>query len=399
HLIGPARRLVAGVGRFDAFLLVAAVWFLAKFLRYAVPPLFGTLQDAYGVSNAVVGGVFSALMLSYALLQFPSGALADRTGPTGVIAAGAAIAGGASLAVFLAEPFALLVVAMVGIGVGTGAHKTVAVRLLSTVYPARTGRALGALDTAGALGGVAAPAAVAALVGGTGWRVLFLAGGVAGVALAALVVRRVPRRVREAPESGRTAAADASACGYVTLFADRRFSLFVAVTVAFAFAYNGAVAFLPLYLTDAAGVSPGRAALLYSGLFAVSLVQAITGDLSDRVGRLPVMAGLLFFAGAGLALVLIAATPAVLAVAVLAFGVGGHGYRPVRGAYLVSIIPDDVAGGTLGIVRTLIMGSGAAAPAVVGYLSDVAGFDVAFGALVGVVAVALALVSVLIVAN
>ena len=67
--------------------------------------------------------------------------------------------------------------------------------------------------------------------------------------------------------------------------------------------------------------------------------------------------------------------------AVVAFGLGSHGFRPVRGSYLVSVIPESVAGGTLGVVRTLIMGAGALAPATVGYLSDAVGFGVAFLAL------------------
>jgi len=43
---------------------------------------------------------------------------------------------------------------------GTGAYKTVGVRLLSRTYPAQTGRVLGVFDTFGTFGGVAAPAAV-----------------------------------------------------------------------------------------------------------------------------------------------------------------------------------------------------------------------------------------------
>ena len=87
--------------RFDALVVTALVWFLGKFLRYAFPPLFGTLQDAYGVSTAVVGTAFSGLMLVYALAQFPSGTLADRLGAVRIIAGGAVVAavGALSLAV------------------------------------------------------------------------------------------------------------------------------------------------------------------------------------------------------------------------------------------------------------------------------------------------------------
>jgi len=80
-------------------------------------------------------------MAVYALLQFPSGAIADRVGAVRVIALGAVVAGVGSLALLFDTPFAVLAGAMLVIGAGTGAHKTVAIRLLSRVYPVRTGRA------------------------------------------------------------------------------------------------------------------------------------------------------------------------------------------------------------------------------------------------------------------
>nr|WP_303647659.1 MFS transporter [Haloarchaeobius sp. HME9146] len=376
--------------------MTALIWFLAKFLRYAFPPLFGTFQSTYGVSNSVVGTAFTALMLAYAAMQFPSGLLADRVGGVRVVTAGAIVAAVASLALTISLPFGVLVAVMVLVGVGTGAHKTVAVRLLSRVYPARTGRALGVMDTFGAFGGVVAPAAVvwALAAGGADWHVVFLGGGVAGLVLAGLFQWRVPSRLPPEPESEDE---DGGSSAYRNLFSDTWFLVFVAVTILFSFTYNGAVAFLPLYLEDAAGLSPATAGTLYSGLFLVSLVQVVTGDVSDRLGRLTVIGGTLALATAGLALVVaVPRSPLpVLAGAVIAFGLGSHGFRPVRGAYLVELIPDSVAGGGLGVVRTLLMGVGAVAPAVVGIVSDVASFQAAFAVLLVSLAAGLALVGVL----
>nr|WP_303647614.1 MFS transporter [Haloarchaeobius amylolyticus] len=376
--------------------MTACIWFLAKFLRYAFPPLFGTLQSTYGVSNAVVGSAFTALMLAYAAMQFPSGLLADRVGGVRVVTAGAIVAAVAALALSISLPFAALVGVMVFVGLGTGAHKTVAVRLLSRVYPSRTGRALGVMDTFGAFGGVVAPAAVvwALAGGGPDWHVVFLGGGVVGLALAGLFQWRVPRRLPDEPDRD---SGGGGASAYRALFSDRWFLVFVAVTVLFSFTYNGAVAFLPLYLEEAAGLSPATAGTLYSGLFLVSLVQVVTGDLSDRLGRLTVIGGTLALATAGLALVVaVPESPLpVVAASVVAFGLGSHGFRPVRGAYLVELIPESVAGGGLGVVRTALMGVGAVAPAVVGIVSDLAGFQLAFAVLLASLAAGLALVGVL----
>lgn len=398
------RRLLS----YDALVLTALVWFLAKFLRYAFPPLFATFQTEFGVSNALVGAAFTAMMTFYALMQFPSGALADRLGATKVVVGGGLVAaagalvlvvpvvGNASVALPVVGAvqggFLLLVAGMLLVGLGTGAHKTVAVRLLSRTYPARTGRALGVLDTFGAFGGVAAPAAVVFFADVADWHALFLASGAAGIGLAAVVALRVPRRVPSVTKS--TDGRDGAGVGtYLALFSDPRLAAFVAVTLCFSFAYNGAVAFLPLYLTAELGLPSETASFLYSGLFVVSLVQLVTGDLSDRVGRLSVLIGTIALATVGLLglLALGAADPLVLGAAVVAFGLGSHGYRPVRAAYLTTIIPDDVAGGGLGVVRTLLMGAGAIAPVIVGTVADASDFGVAFSLLAGAMVVAVGL--------
>jgi len=403
--------------RFDALVVTSLVWFLGKFLRYAFPPLFGTLGETYGVSRAALGTAFTGFMLVYAAMQFPSGLLADRVGSVRVIAGGAVLTSAGALALVVDAPFLVLVAAMVCMGAGTGTTKTVAVRLLSRTYPERTGRALGVFDTFGTFGGVAAPAVVVLVAGlaglfGAPWRTVFLAGGLAGVAVTAAFVVRVPRRLPDderatnANDTESDAAADGSDATagspglrtYVGLFGAPRFAAFVTVTVLFSFAYNGTVAFLPLYLAEETALTEATANLLFSALFVVSLVQLVTGDASDRVGAAPVIVLTLGVATAGLVAVLaLSATagPFVLGACVVALGLGAHGFRPVRGAYLLQVVPDEVAGGGLGAVRTLLMGAGAVAPAVVGVLSETVGFQPAFAllaaALLGATALAVVL--------
>ncbi|ACM56052.1 MFS transporter [Halorubrum lacusprofundi] len=396
------------IREYDVLVLTSLIWFLGKFVRYAFPPLFEPLQASYGVSNAAVGAAFSGFMAVYALLQFPSGAIADRVGAVRVIALGAVVAGVGSLALLFDTPFAVLAGAMLVIGAGTGAHKTVAIRLLSRVYPVRTGRALGAHDTVGALGGVAAPAAVTlfvaappALAGflsrlpGADWRGLFVVTGVIALALAGAFALRVPGRLpADADRGPEREGSEPGASDYLALFEDRRLAAFVIVTIAFSFAYNGAVAFLPLYLSQAAGLSTATANLLYSALFAVTFVQLVSGDLSDRFGRFPVMVAALALAAAALVGVVALARgetgagPIVLGALVVAFGLGSHGFRPVRGVYLIEALPERLAGGGLGVVRTLLMGAGALAPATVGAIADASGFRPAFGLLAGALALA-----------
>jgi len=388
------------IGNYDVLILVSLIWFLGKFVRYLFPPLFEPLQATYGVSNAVIGAAFTGFMIAYALMQFPSGAVADRIGPVRVIVAGASVAGLGALALVVDSPFAALVAAMIVIGAGTGVHKTVAVRLLARVYPARTGRMLGIHDTVGALSGIVAPAVVVLVLSappslavllerlpGADWRVLFLLTGLAAVALAVAFGLRIPGRLPADSATEDDDGLQPGALDYLRLFRNPRFSAFVLVTVGYGFAHNGLVAFLPLYLSRGVGLPTTTANLLYSLVFAVTLAQLVTGELSDRIGRFPVMVATLGLAAT--ALVALTALPGVgagtlgAAVVVAAFGIGSHGFQPVRSAYLIEVLPDWLAGGGLGVVRTLLMGAGALAPVVVGSIADVAGFRPAFALLAG----------------
>ena len=389
------RSLFGRLGRFDAVVLTAALWFLGKFVRFAFPPLFERLAGIYGVSTATLGGAYSALLLVYALLQFPSGLLADRFSSVTVLGAGASLAAIGALALAVDGPLVVLVGAMVTIGAGTGTLKTVGVELLSRTYPARTGRTLGVFETFGTFGGAAAPAAVVVFAGsprlfGAGWRTTFLVAGVAGLCVTAAFVLRVPARV---PDATGDEAADAEGVPlgeYAALFRDWRLLVFVAVITLFSFAYNAALAFLPLYLIREAGLASATASGLFSALFVVSLVQLLTGEVSDRTGALPLVVLTLALASTGLgAVVLLTGVGSALALgaAVVCLGLGAHGYRPVRGAYMMSVLPESVTAGSFGAVRTVQMVAGASSPALVGVLSETVGLRPAFWLLTGALVV------------
>ena len=392
---------------FDVLVLTALIWFLGKFVRYAFPPLFETIGSDYGVSRTVLGTAFTGFMIVYAAMQFPSGLLADTQGAVRVITAGSMLTTVGALALIIDAPFVVLAGAMIVMGAGTGTYKTVAVRLLSRTYPARTGRVLGVFDTFGTFGGVAAPAAVVLVAGlpsvlGAPWRWLFLGAALASVGLAAGFTVRIGSGSTQAVEQTDATNPSADATGtetvsensshsdhretYIQLFRRPRFTGFVVVTVLFGFAYNGTVAFLPLYLTSETPLGAVTANLLYSAMFVASLSQMATGEASDRIGTIPILVVTLGVAAAGLVAILAfgdAGGPLVIGAAVVTLGLGAHGFRPVRGAYLMELVPDAVAAGSFGIVRTVLMGAGAVAPAIVGYLSETVGFRMAFEVLAG----------------
>jgi len=392
------RKLKTRISTLDALLFTALLWFLAKFVRYVFPTLFDSLQVTYDVSATALGWAFTAFMIAYAFMQFPSGVFADRFGSVRVITAGGVMTSTGALVLFIDLPFAIFILFMIVIGIGTGVHKTVAVRLLSKTYPDRTGRVLGIFDTFGTFAGAFAPAAVIAVAvlpaNRPSWHLLFLLTGALGLVLTAGFLFRVPSRLRarQATCQSEPTVEDADQSdkniswrSYVKLLTNQKFTTFIIVTLCFSFTYNGVVAFLPLYLTREAGLSTATAGLLYSALFIASVAQLASGELSDRVGPLSVITAALLLATISITgfILFTGSGPIILGAAVVCLGIGAHGFRPVRGVYLMKTVPDEIAAGGFGMVRTLLMVAGAIAPGIVGTLSDIAGFQPAFWLLTG----------------
>ncbi|MDZ7746028.1 MAG: MFS transporter [Halobacteriales archaeon] len=370
----------------EPLVLVGGLWLAAKFARYSFPALFPTFETTLSLSSSKLGIAYTAMLLLYSLVQFPSGALADALDDVRIITIGACTAALGAVTLLLPTSYPVLVGGMLLVGLGTGVHKTVAVGLLSRLYPDRTGRSLGVFDTLGTVGGIIAPPAVVLALASVGWQALFAAICAVVIGLTVRLLVRVPRS--DGKESTATVREQLAIRPYLDPFRDQGFLLFVGVTLCFSFAYNGVVAFLPTYLVER-GLADSTAALLYSSLFAVSVVQVLTGGLSDRLGRLPLVVGVLSLATVSLVgLVLVGGTVLPLTVATVLLGVGSHGFRPVRAAYLSAAIPDEIAGGGLGLVRTLLMGVGAVAPATVGIIADATSFRIAFALLAGAMGLA-----------
>lgn len=374
-------KLRRGYRTYDVLILTSLIWFLGQFVRYSFPPLFETFQGTYGVSNTTLGLLFSSLLLAYGGMQFPSGFFADRVGKISIISLGALILSVAVLLLFSWQVFSVLVAAMILIGLGTGMHKTVTIALLSVVYPERTGRALGVLDGIGQLGGVVAPAVVSVILAiSIGWHVLYFVTGIFGVLFALMMYRSSGETQPQSGTERESGTVDSpGAIRYLRPFKKPAFVLLVLGSMSFTFAWNGIAAFLPLFLVSEQNLASVTAGLLYSLLFIMSLIQPITGAISDRIGYLPVMIGTLVVSIGSLLGLLYPLSMAMLVGVVFFMGIGFHGFRPAREAYLMALIPTGVSGGTLGIVRTLMMIVGGASPAVVGYFSEVTDFTVAFG--------------------
>ncbi|MFP8954917.1 MFS transporter [Natrialbaceae archaeon A-arb3/5] len=401
-MCSTAKRWWRGVFEYDIVVLVSLLWFMILFLRFSYPPLFETFQSIYGVSNAQTGLLFTLLMLAYSAIQFPAGIVGDRFGRPLIIVLGAVLFAVASVLTAASPSFVVLLAATVLFGLASGPHKGLTIPLLSERYENNTGRALGTVDTVGQFGGMVAPVAVVIVLSVFIWQTVFVLGAAVTLVLSALfyysIVSDDDLTLRNRPTGSKSTGEHGGLLSYFSVFTNWRLVLFMIVTMLFAFAWNALSSFFPLYLSSEKGFSEGVAGLLYSALFVVSLSQLATGELSDRIGQLTVCTLLSVGMFVGVILLIVADSLIAVGAITIVLGIGFHGIRPVRDSYLMEQIPQHIGGGTLGVIRTMMTGVGALGPAVIGYVSDVAGFDAAFSIIAltvaagGAVAVVLLLV-------
>jgi CP family cyanate transporter-like MFS transporter len=289
--------------------VLALAWFAAFSLRSgfvglgpALPDLTADLALSFAQSSILV----SAPTLLMGLMAVPGGNLADRWGPTRVIALGLALVaiGGGLRAVMPAYPLLLLISIVFGAGIGIAQPPLP--RLMRTRFPGRLGVTTGVYASglvSGSIVGAAASGIMLARTAGThGWRVPVAVWGIlAGVTFVVWTLLMRPWRA-PAPELGvkRVAASEASANDAWSPWRDRRMWIAAAIFAAQGLVYYLLVAWLPAVYSEA-GASPTASA----ALFAVFNASTLPGILffpiwSDRLGRRkpPVMlAACLFLIG------------------------------------------------------------------------------------------------------
>jgi MFS family permease len=361
--------------------------------RLAISPLVPEITATFEVSNATVGLALSGMWLAYALSQFPSGILGDRYGERTVILV--AVGSTAIASVFIAVSPSILGFAAftVLLGAGAGLHYSVATTFLTRQFD-DIGRAIGVHVAGGPIAGLAAPP-IAALIGARyGWRVGILLGTIVAVPVFALFARKIRPTAPMRPDQSLR---ERVAFGPLSALLSRPSILYTtALATLGAFTWQATASFLPTFLELGHGLSSTLSALLFSLYFVVhGGTQPVTGSLSDRIGRdetvvLTMTAGVVGYgslvavASRGLGLVPTAG-------AVLLVGVAMSWGAPVQSRFM-DLLSDAERGAGFGLVRTVYMVFGASGSVVVGAVSDVAGWGVAFGLLAGVMALGLTIV-------
>ena len=341
---------------------------------YVLLPLW---SQAFGLSLAQVGVLKAAYSGAMALFQIPAGLLVERYGERALLAAGTAITGIGYLLLGLSHGFALLLVLLFVIGMGSGVQHPLSSTLVARAWEDGPRRAaLGIYNFTGDIGKMVLPASIALIAGAVGWRTGTLAFGIIGAVFALVLFVTLHRLEMGASRAGKIAGAEKTVQRGWGIKDRRGFRALSAINVFDTIVIYGFLTFLPFLLIDkGAGVETiGLAmALVFSGGAAGKFA---CGVLAERFGIIRTAALTLVIKGAGIIVVIYMPLTAILVVLPV---IGGalNGTSSVLYASVAEFVESDRHSRAFGLFYTLGIGAGAVAPPVFGLVSDAWGVPLA----------------------
>lgn len=375
-------------------------WVLMYANRTVLSPLMKVFGAEWGLSKTGLGLLTSAFFMAYALLQIPSGFLADRLGRKRVLLAGFLVHGIGALASGLVSAPGPFLAVRVGTGLGQSTYYASHYALASDAIP-REKRALGnAIINSGMGFGLALGSGLAGWLvysAGLSWRWPFviLAGITLVLAAVMAVVLRPAPRPAPSPAPARTR--PAANPGWVKLILDRTMLRLYVIAICTMYGFYVILTWLPYYLQEVRGFSGAGAGLAF-GLVPFAAVPAgiLAGRLSDRSGsRKKIIGALIPVATLGLLAIEVLPGRAGLFLGIILYGSSGKlVIDPLLVALAADTAPPSLYATAFGVLNFASAVPTVLAPLVTGYLADRTGnFAVAFylaAALQGVALLALA---------
>ena len=167
---------------------MSAFW-LSFFHRVGPAALAGELTAAFDVTGAALGALAATYFYVYALMQLPTGVLADTLGPRKTLAAGSFLAGIGSLLFAVAPTLAAAAAGRTLVGLGVSVAFVCVMKLNANWFDDRRFATMtGWANVVGIVGAFAATVPLAWLITVVSWRAVFAAIGCVSIALAAVTL-------------------------------------------------------------------------------------------------------------------------------------------------------------------------------------------------------------------
>jgi len=333
-----------------------------------------------GLSLTEVGILVGLRNITSTLINLPGGMIVDVIGRRKLIMVVAiAWAGVPYLFLGLTTNFLIIASFMAIVGVGNLLYHPAALSSLSELYPTRRGFATAMHSLGASIGDTAAPFIAGLALTWYTWQELTLVNVLPGIVMALIFwfFMRGVHLGRPATAAGVTMGSYLSGAG--KLFRNANMLKIAVLGGARSMSQAGLSTFLPIYLTGAAGLSAAMVGTYMAVVQGAGIVSGpISGGLSDRIGRRPLIAAGMFSSSILLIVLMLLRVEWLFVFVLALIGFFLYSTQPVLNAWALDIAPPELGGTSIGILFASQSLLGGLAPVIGGVLADRYGIEAAF---------------------
>ncbi|MDH6234518.1 OFA family oxalate/formate antiporter-like MFS transporter [Mesorhizobium soli] len=362
---------------------VVAAAFVITFVGFGSAYTFGSFVDAFektfGASRGEVSLVFSLAGFLYFSLGAVSGPLADRWGARWLAVIGMIFVGMGLIFAGRAETLVGVYLAYgLGIGIGIGFAYVPALGAVQRWFVQRRGLASGLAVSGIGVGTLAMPPLATALVANLGWRGAYSTLGVLAIvvgSVAALLINDDPacRGLHPDGISPETAGPSVTRAGLSVRQAvrTRRFAeLYMACLIGSLGVFVPFVHLVP-FAVDL-GMSSTAAVWLMGAIGIGSTIgRFFLGGVADKMGRERFLVAMYLGMAGSLVIWALSATPLLLVIFALSFGLFYGGWVAVLPAVVADLFGSRSVGGIIGVLYTSVAIGTLIGPSSVGFIYDI----------------------------
>ena len=378
---GADPRLFSPGYRAYATLLMAMVFALASADRSIMSILLVPIQKDFGVSDTAMGALAGTVFtVVYATAALPLARLADLGNRKNLIAAAVAFWSIMTALCGLATSIFTLLLARIGVAAGEAAHSPGVMSTVGDLFPRhRRGLAFGCISMGTAVGSGLGAAVVGKISDLHGWRAAFLAMGLPGLVVGALLVLTVTEPRRGVYDGGAPPKVQSTLACIRYIFGISTVRRIILALMVWQFGTGAFVLWVPAFFIrihhlTTAQMSLGYGAALGSGSALACLFVGLFTDTLSKFGERwrARYCGFIVVAGVPFVLLMLLSPNALVGFFALfaAMLLGGGTSSGATVAYL-SVIRSDVrglAGAVIGFILAVIgLGLG---PLVLGVVND-----------------------------
>jgi DHA1 family multidrug resistance protein-like MFS transporter len=348
--------------------------------QMARSPVLPAFAADLGAGPELLGVIVAASTITGVFFKLPAGALSDVLGRKRMMVLGAVFfAIPPFFYPLVSDPYSLLMLRFVH-GFATAIFSPVAAAYVAGLREQGRGARLGWFASANDVGATGGP-----MIGGfvlyftSSFQVTYWVVGALGV-LTLIVVLLLPDIEPPRQREGKTLSERAAEFrrGIAEVVSAPPILIASGIEAVMYFGYAAFLGFLPIYAKQA-GLNDAEIALVLGAqLIAAMAVKPVAGNLSDQLGRKPVIIVGLLLCVAALPLVFRCETFTAFALVSALLGVGVGGVTPVTNALIADLASARRLGAAMGVFGTVFDFGEAMGPIVAGFLIGSLGYAFAF---------------------